>query len=700
MIKKSKFKSILLVALSLVLIFSNINNIRAAEAAPIKLVVDGSDITYQSAPIIENDRTLVPVRFVTEALGATVSWDGVNRTVMIERGSRKLFLKIGSYLVSYDDGASFTISDVAPKIINDRTYVPIRLVSNAFGIGIEWDGDTRTVHVDSSKTSVVQPFFDMNITSHSDGSIINGETTVSIVVDSKLMEKATEVRILLLDTSTFRGFVIARGKATDTDFNFLPDPGDNGDKILVAALYDNSGTFIGGDSTAVVIQITPEVSVTGLSQYQVIKDNVQIVPKFNFQTAYIDYEIENTRTGYTKTKKEQDPSGSYSWTPVYEQNGINLLRVTAYDSNGNSYESPPLSVISSVKRELSLAGVWQGMTIDRAVTLYASRNYDVDDTHFLIRDVETGKISVLGKIPYGGFTWFPGPDEAGEKDLFVRVKDTSGIYHQSKPVRVIVDGSPKVQLKGIGPSQVVSTSTVLSIKSNIEPDRLSYKLTEKATGSESYLHPDTDTTGKASLFASAFPEGDYIIHAEAYYQGSLITSSKVNFSIFNGKTYGPIPVTTKDQFLNFASEMAVASLDKTGMSAALQTSQAILETGWGQSVPVDKYTGKFSNNLFGIKGAGSNGSVVSNTWEVFNGVTYRIDANFRAYSSINEGWDDHKGFLLALSRYETFRSVMYDSMEGAWALKRAGYATDPLYAVKLIKIITRYNLNELDETGL
>ena len=699
MIKKFKFKSILLIVLSLVLIFSYIKNIKAAEAAPIKLVVDGSDITYQSAPIIENDRTLVPVRFVTEALGATVSWDGVNKTVTIERGFGKLFLKIGSYLVSYDDGDSYTISDVAPKIINDRTYVPIRLVSNAFGIGIEWDGETRTVHVDSSKTSVVQPFFDMNITSHSDGSIINGETTVSIAVDSELTEKATEARILLLDTSTFRGYVIARGKASDTDFRYMPDPGDKGDKILVAALYDSSGAFIGGDSAAVAIQITPEVSVTGLSQYQVIHDNVQIFPEFNFQTAYIDYEIENTRTGYTKTIKEQDPSGSYSWTPIYEQNGINLLRVTAYDSKAELEKGPPLSVISPYRCHLALAGVSQGMTIDRAVTLYASRNYDVDDTHFLIRDVESGKISVLGKIPYGGFTWFPGPEEAGEKDLFVRVKDTSGIYHQSKPVRIIVDGSPKVQLKGVGPSQVVSESTVLSIKSNVEPDRLSYKLTEKTTGSQFYLHPDTDTSDKASLFASAFPEGGYTIHAEIYYQGSLITSSKVDFTIFNGKTYGPIPVTTKDQFLDFASELAVASLDETGMSAALQTAQAILETGWGQSVPVDKYTGKFSNNLFGIKGTGSNGSVISNTWEVFNGISYRIDANFRAYNNINEGWDDHKGFLLALSRYETFRSVMYDSMEGAWALKRAGYATDPLYAVKLIKIITRYNLNELDETS-
>jgi flagellum-specific peptidoglycan hydrolase FlgJ len=136
------------------------------------------------------------------------------------------------------------------------------------------------------------------------------------------------------------------------------------------------------------------------------------------------------------------------------------------------------------------------------------------------------------------------------------------------------------------------------------------------------------------------------------------------------------------------------------MSAALQAAQAILETGWGQSVPVDKYSGKFSYNLFGIKGTGTNGSVVSNTWEVYNGVTYRIDANFRAYNSAAESLNDRNKLLLTASRYEPFRAVMYDSTLGAWAIKRAGYATDPQYPAKLLNIIKKYGLLELDRVGI
>ena len=135
------------------------------------------------------------------------------------------------------------------------------------------------------------------------------------------------------------------------------------------------------------------------------------------------------------------------------------------------------------------------------------------------------------------------------------------------------------------------------------------------------------------------------------------------------------------------------------MSAALQTAQAILETGWGQSIPVDKYNGVFSHNMFGIKGVGTKGSVISNTWEVYNGVSFRVDASFRAYFNIDEAWADHKQFLLAQPRYAPFRLVMYDCAEGAWALKRSGYATDPQYAIKLLDLINRYDLWELDKQG-
>ncbi|MFA9422122.1 MAG: glycoside hydrolase family 73 protein, partial [Sedimentibacter sp.] len=142
-----------------------------------------------------------------------------------------------------------------------------------------------------------------------------------------------------------------------------------------------------------------------------------------------------------------------------------------------------------------------------------------------------------------------------------------------------------------------------------------------------------------------------------------IITEEVEFTIYTKKLYTALPIIEKDKFLDLVSDLSTETEEKTGMSAALQTAQAILETGWGQSVPVDKYDGQLSNNLFGIKGTGSSGSVTSNTWEEYNGVAFRIDAEFRAYSTVSDSWADHNNLLLTLSRYEPFRQVMFDSTQ-------------------------------------
>src|SRR6056297_866814 len=153
-----KYKYLLLLVFTFIFASANIT---FAEPSNIKLLVDGEDITELSSPIIENDRMLIPIRFVAESLGAIVEWDGENRGVTIARNDDHLKLKIDSRLIQYNQGKKYQLSDVAPKIINDRTYVPIRLVSNALGVGINWDGENRVVNIDSDQSSVVEPFYDI-----------------------------------------------------------------------------------------------------------------------------------------------------------------------------------------------------------------------------------------------------------------------------------------------------------------------------------------------------------------------------------------------------------------------------------------------------------------------------------------------------------------------------------------------------------
>ncbi len=696
MLGKSNAK-IAILLLMIFFVFLGFSCYAEENSGGIRLLVDGKDITELSEPVIENDRTLVPLRFVSEEIGAEVIWDGEKRSVQINKGEKKILFWIGSHLVDYGDGEFFGISDVAPKIIKDRTYVPLRLLGNALGIGVDWDGVERNVLVDSSKSSAVTPFFDVAIGYGSTYGTIEGRTAMDISAPEIIREAASEMRLLLLEKDTAKGYVVAKGSSSAKEMEYLPRVGDNGDKVIAVAFYDGDKKFLGGDAIFASIDVKPQISIYGVSDSEEITGAVSIGQNINFLAEYVSYEIEDTESGTIKTVDFKDPFGTYDWTPA---NGAYSIKAIAYDENGNSYESESVKVYVNEEKRLSLTGVSAGMTISEPVRLYASRNFDVIETQYIIRDVETGKTSILAKIPYGGYTWTPGAEDSGEKELRVSVRDTAGRLYESEFVRVTVDGGPRLLFMGIRPGQVLTDPVEISFQSNVNVNKINLFLTDKSTGIGKYIVKDYSIDKLFELSLSEIGHGQMSIRAEGFYNGEKVLSADVPFEIYMGTLYEAKPVVEKDMFLDFASNLASESWEKTGMSAAMQTAQAILETGWGQSVPVDKYNGKFSNNLFGIKGTGSKGYVTSNTWEVYNGVEYRVDDEFRAYSDVREGWEDHKNFLLERARYRPFTEVMYDSTLGAWAIKRAGYATDPVYATKLINIIKRYGLRRLDQTGI
>ena len=696
----SRFKDKLLYIIMATIIVSSFCITKDVIAiSPIKLIVDGKDITALSSPIIEQDRVLVPIRFISEELGATVIWNNENRTVFVEKEDSSVLLRIGSHLVEYNNGMDYDLSDVAPKIFNDRTYVPLRLISNALGIGIEWINDSRTVDIDSSKPSQSTSFFDLDILSQNAGQTIVGKTNLQLGASQIYTKNENKVKYLLLDPISTKGFIVASGDQVAGSYTYLPNISDNGKRVLVAAIYDKDDKFIAGDAIAISISVNPRVELTGIDEGHTMLNSTSLGANINFVASYIKYEITNLDTGKVLLTNEQDPLGTYNWNPMLKDNGNYSIRVIAYDKDSNSYSSNPVNVAVSLNRYLTLGGVKAGSIINKPVNLIANRNFDVSDTEYLMRDVKNGNITTIAKIPYGSYKWYPAPEDSGEKELFTRVI-SSGVIYDSAPIRVSVDGTPKLLLEGIGPNQVITGQTKIKVSSNISMDSVSYILTSSNTGKRRELAKNLMPQEEFLYTPLSSDEGNLTIQAEGIYGGKKIKSEPIGFRVYLGEIYGPKPVIEKSKFLDLASRLAKESYKKTGMSAALQTAQAILETGWGQSVPVDKYTGVLSNNLFGIKGNGPAGAVISNTWEVYNGVTYRVDAEFRAYNKVDNSWDDHKEFLLNRDRYASFKEVMYDYTQGAWALKRAGYATDPVYPIKLMNLIKQYNLYELDKVGI
>lgn len=109
----------------------------------VTVTLNGNAIAFDQPPIIQDGRTLVPMRAIFEALGAEVSWDGGTQTVTAYRGESTMTLTIGSSILSID-GREIVL-DVPAQLVNDRTLVPVRAVSESFGCGVDWNGDTQTV---------------------------------------------------------------------------------------------------------------------------------------------------------------------------------------------------------------------------------------------------------------------------------------------------------------------------------------------------------------------------------------------------------------------------------------------------------------------------------------------------------------------------------------------------------------------------
>lgn len=111
----------------------------------ITVMLNGSPIDFDQPPIIKDDRTLVPLRAIFEALGAAVSWDDATQTVTAVRGDKTVSLTIGSQTLYV--GQSAVTLDVPAQLVNDRTLVPVRAISAAFDYQVDWDDELQQVSI-------------------------------------------------------------------------------------------------------------------------------------------------------------------------------------------------------------------------------------------------------------------------------------------------------------------------------------------------------------------------------------------------------------------------------------------------------------------------------------------------------------------------------------------------------------------------
>ena len=125
---------------------------KSVQAAEINLVINGEEIKPDVPPTILNGRTLVPVRVISETLGAYVEWEADSKTVNITYHNDKIILKIDNKNAYIND--TVVELDVTAKTINGRTMVPIRFISEALGAEVKWVEESRTVEIDKRSSKI------------------------------------------------------------------------------------------------------------------------------------------------------------------------------------------------------------------------------------------------------------------------------------------------------------------------------------------------------------------------------------------------------------------------------------------------------------------------------------------------------------------------------------------------------------------
>ncbi len=135
-------KTLPVIALLLLVMMAGI-----ASAASVKVMVDNRLVVFpdQGPYIDKNSRTMVPIRFIAEEMGAEVGWNGKINLVTIKKGNTNIELTIGEKRAKVN-GAWKTF-DTNAVLHNSRTMVPLRFVSETLGAQVDWDGKTETVYI-------------------------------------------------------------------------------------------------------------------------------------------------------------------------------------------------------------------------------------------------------------------------------------------------------------------------------------------------------------------------------------------------------------------------------------------------------------------------------------------------------------------------------------------------------------------------
>ena len=146
---------------------------RRTNVTPVKVEVNGNNLQSKFAPFAYENRTLVPIREITESMGANVAWNNQNKTAQISLGDKKVLLQINSRAVYINgkkkliDKGSIPVFASYPKENETKTMVPLRFLSEALDFNVEWNQEKQQASISNIKTVSVMKTKDNQVSSES-----------------------------------------------------------------------------------------------------------------------------------------------------------------------------------------------------------------------------------------------------------------------------------------------------------------------------------------------------------------------------------------------------------------------------------------------------------------------------------------------------------------------------------------------------
>ncbi|MBP1934839.1 copper amine oxidase N-terminal domain-containing protein [Ammoniphilus resinae] len=200
----------------------------------INVIINGEKQEYDQPPVLQNGRTLVPLRGIFETLGAKVNWNQVEKKVTATKDNQMIVLTIGSYQAEIND--KLHKLDVEAKTINYRTMVPLRFIGEALGEDVHWEQSTKTVFIggkieikpnqSSSVLAKVKSIYENT------GAKFEGDINGYFAGGNGINQSYVNNILVIFNTGSFNNFTVAAQVANKL--------GGSGDVSQIAAAIDTA----------------------------------------------------------------------------------------------------------------------------------------------------------------------------------------------------------------------------------------------------------------------------------------------------------------------------------------------------------------------------------------------------------------------------------------------------------------------------